>query len=334
MKFSSIIASLLATATLASAHGIVADITVDGKKFQGNKPGGSTNPSVIRQVSAQDPTKGATNPDINCGPDATAASLVADVNPGSVMTFDWREADFQGKWPHNTGPMLTYMASCGDQTCDKFDSTTAKWFKVQQVGQDSDGKWAQAALMTGGVATVNIPKNIAPGNYLVRHEIIALHLAMTKGGAEFYPSCTQVRIGGNGSGQPTADELVSLPGAYSDTDPGILTPDVFNPGFKYNFPGPQIAKFVGDDTGSDSSSGSSSGSGNTGNSGNNSGSSTSSSTPPQSSSNNSSQNSSGSCKLKKKPSSSAAAAATASASMRPRHISRVMRNIGLGSSGH
>lgn len=44
--------------------------------------------------------------------------------------------------------MLTYMASCGDQTCDKFDSTTAEWFKIQEVGQISDGNWAQADLST------------------------------------------------------------------------------------------------------------------------------------------------------------------------------------------
>lgn len=55
-------------------------------------------------------------------------------------------------------------------------------------------------------------------------QIIALHVATTVGGAEFYPSCTQVRIGGNGTGTP--DSTVSFPGAYSDTDPGIFDPTV------------------------------------------------------------------------------------------------------------
>ena len=55
-------------------------------------------------------------------------------------------------------------------------------------------------------------------------QLIALQIAVSLGGAEFYPSCTQVRVGGNGSGVPNA--TVSFPGAYEDTDPGILTPDV------------------------------------------------------------------------------------------------------------
>lgn len=44
------------------------------------------------------------------------------------------------------------------------------------------------------------------------------------GGAEFYPSCTQVLIGGSGNTQP--DITVSFPGAYHDDDPGIYDPDV------------------------------------------------------------------------------------------------------------
>lgn len=51
------------------------------------------------------------------------------------------------KWPHNTGPMLTYMANCGSVTCDKFDITNAKWFKIQQIGRKTNGgDWAQADL--------------------------------------------------------------------------------------------------------------------------------------------------------------------------------------------
>jgi sarcosine oxidase gamma subunit len=83
------------------------------------------------------------------------------------------------------------------------------------------------AVETAGVAAnVTLPSNIAPGAYLIRHEIIALHLADKAGGAEFYPSCSQIRVGGSGTGVPKDSELVSLPGAYSDTDPGILVPDV------------------------------------------------------------------------------------------------------------
>lgn len=71
---------------------------------------------------------------------------------------------------------------------------------------------------------MSLPDNLAPGDYLIRHEIIALHLADSEGGAEFYPSCTQVRIGGSGTGTP--DSTVTFPGAYNDDDPGIFDPTV------------------------------------------------------------------------------------------------------------
>ena len=97
--------------------------------------------------------------------------------------------------------------------------------------------------MNGDAFTIKLPENLTPGDYLIRHEIIALHLAVTEGGAEFYPSCTQVRVGGSGSGQPNA--TVTFPGAYKDTDPGIFDPTVFNPGDDYVFPGPALSNLAG-----------------------------------------------------------------------------------------
>ena len=112
------------------------------------------------------------------------------------------------------------MASCGSAGCANFDSSKAQWFKIEEAGLQKDGTWAQAALMQGKPAVVQLPSNIAPGEYLIRHEIIALHTAMTLGGAEFYPSCAQLKVSGSATGKPA--KTVSLPGAYKDTDPGIL----------------------------------------------------------------------------------------------------------------
>jgi hypothetical protein len=93
--------------------------------------------------------------------------------------------------------------------------------------------------VNGSPVTLTLPANIAPGQYLVRQEIIALHLATTLGGAEFYPSCTQINVGGSQTGTP--NQTVLFPGAYSDTDPGILDPTVFNAGDTYIFPGPPVS---------------------------------------------------------------------------------------------
>lgn len=137
------------------------------------------------------------------------------------------------------------MASCGSTTCDKFDQTSAQWFKIDQVGRKpNSADWVQIDLFNGGAASVQVPENIASGNYLMRHEIIALHLATSFNGAEFYPGCIQLSVGGSGNGVPRDSDLVKLPGAYSDNDPGIFDPNVFDSSAPYQFPGPPVATLV------------------------------------------------------------------------------------------
>jgi hypothetical protein len=66
---------------------------------------------------------------------------------------------------------------------------------------------------------VTIPPTLAPGEYLLRHEILGLHVAGTKMGAQFYPSCTQIRVTQGGSVALPAG--IALPGAYDPEDPGV-----------------------------------------------------------------------------------------------------------------
>jgi len=310
MKTTTLFFPLLAAAYV-SAHGFLSTVTINGKAFKGNVPSGNKGPSIIRQISSPNPNKGADNAALTCGPDSSAGSLVADANPGDTFTFDWRGADLS-RWPHNTGPMLTYMASCGPTTCDKFDISNAKWFKIQQIGRkNGNGDWAQADTMAGGVASAQIPTTLAPGNYLIRHEIIALHLATSFGGAEFYPACAQLRVGGSQTGGPQASELVSLPGAYSDNDPGIFNPSVFNNNAKYVFPGPAIASFA-------------SGTASTG------GGSNSTATPTPTSGSPAKPSSTKKCRIKKR----AVLDNETLLVRRPRHFSRIMRRLAFGESSH
>jgi hypothetical protein len=88
----------------------------------------------------------------------------------------------------------------------------------------------------GSPVTLTLPTNI------VRHEIISLQLAVSPGGAEFYPSCTKIRVGGSQSGTP--NQTVSFPGAYSDANPDILDPHVHNSGSLYVFPGPVVSNLA------------------------------------------------------------------------------------------
>lgn len=243
MKSFSVLATLALVFTpLVSAHGFVDFIKVDGKTYKGNNPGKGGKDSVIRQVTSINPSYGTNNANLNCGPGAQPAALSATAKPGSSLAFNWVAAPGQ-KWPHNTGSELTYMASCGNTDCSKFDSKKAKWFKISQDGLNN-GKWAQATdAFAGKASPATIPATLAPGNYLVMHQLISLHIANKPKGAEFYSSCAQIKVTGNETGAPSQNELVSIPGAYSDNDKGILV-NAFNTGLKYAFPGPQIAKLA------------------------------------------------------------------------------------------
>lgn len=97
-------------------------------------------------------------------------------------------------------------------------------------------------LVTDQYTTVNatIPANVPSGEYLLRVEQIALHMASQPNKAQFYIACSQIQITGGGNGSP--GPLVSLPGAYKTNDPGILVnlysmqPDAYQP------PGPSVWK--------------------------------------------------------------------------------------------
>lgn len=102
---------------------------------------------------------------------------------------------------------------------------------------------------------LTLPTDIAPGGYLVRHEIIALHNGQYENGAEFYPSCTQIEVGGGGSGTP--DLTVSFPGAYSSKDPGILV-NVYDQSSAYVFPGGPLSNLAADGSDQNSPAGNSS----------------------------------------------------------------------------
>lgn len=99
---------------------------------------------------------------------------------------------------------------------------SAVWFKIDEAGLDN-GKWAATDVLLGnkGIWTVTIPASLKAGQYLIRHEIIALHAAGSYPGAQFYPMCAQFEVSGDGTALPDDSELVSFPGAYTPSSPGV-----------------------------------------------------------------------------------------------------------------
>lgn len=114
------------------------------------------------------------------------------------------------------------------------------WFKISEQGFDAaTAKWAVDDLVaSGGIQDIPIPACIADGQYLLRAELIALHGAGSSGGAQFYMECAQINVtGGKGAVVPAT---VSIPGAYSATDPGVLIGIYYPAITSYTIPGPKV----------------------------------------------------------------------------------------------
>ncbi len=129
------------------------------------------------------------------------------------------------------------MASCGS-SCSTFKTSSAKWFAIDKVGMNADGSYATDDLIAAAASwTTTIPFNVAPGEYLLRIELLALH---SIGAPQFYPSCSQIRVSGTGNGAPRDGEVVPIQDIYK----GYSFPNIWMPGSAFKIAGPAVAAFV------------------------------------------------------------------------------------------
>ena len=228
--------SLLAVASFASAHGIVTDISSGNDWWTLSNPfrDPSKNPVPDRVGwsffgAGNGPVPDFTTKDIVCNQFAKPGKLSATIAAGSDLTFYWTV------WPEShKGPVLTYLANCNGDCSQVQDPSTLSYFKIDHAGLE-DGVWVSDKIIANNNSwTVKIPSDIAPGNYLVRHELLALHSAGQDLGAQFYPVCINFKITGSGNAKPAG---VTFPGAYKRTDPGILV-NIYNGIKSYIIPGP------------------------------------------------------------------------------------------------
>lgn len=235
MKFQNSIA-LAAIFGVASSHTIFTQLT-SGGVTSGVGVG-------IRDPSYDGPITDVTSNYIACngGPNpTTASSTVINVVAGSTVQATWRHTLTSGSDdvidPSHKGPVIAYMKKVGDATTDV--GYGAGWFKIMEAGLNvATQDWAVTDLIAAlGVQQIPIPSCIASGQYLLRAEIIALHAASSSGGAQFYMECAQINVtGGTGAKSPAT---VSLPGAYSASDPGILI-NIYQTLSSYTIPGPSV----------------------------------------------------------------------------------------------
>jgi len=240
MKAYLTLASLFATS--AYGHTIFQQMYVNGVD-QGHLTG-------IRVVDYDGPIMDVTSNDIICNgginpyhtplPNSTIT-----VPAGAQVTAEWHHtltgadpSDSQDPIdPSHHGPVITYLAKIPN--AQQSTVTGLQWFKIQEDGLiAANQSWGVDRMITNkGKVTFTIPSCIPAGQYLLRHELIALHAATAYPGAQFYVECAQIQITGGGSTSPAT---VSFPGAYKGTDPGI-TVNIYYPLLtSYTIPGPPV----------------------------------------------------------------------------------------------
>lgn len=195
---------------------------LEAKRYQAYSPANSRN--VIQwQWPSYDPIFECSSPKLRCN-GGTSATQSAAAMPGDNITAVW------GQWTHSQGPIMVWLYKCPGTSFAGCDGSGPGWFKIDEAGFHGDGKtvfldterpsgWEIAKLVGGGKSwTSRIPVDIAPGNYLVRHELIALH---QQNAPQFYPECAQIVIGGSGTALPDASFKAAIPGYCKQSDPNI-----------------------------------------------------------------------------------------------------------------
>ncbi|KAH9912921.1 glycosyl hydrolase family 61-domain-containing protein [Epithele typhae] len=133
---------------------------------------------------------------------APVSTTVIDAPTGALLTAEWYHTLNQATgdpadpiYSSHKGPLISYLAKIPDAT--QSDAT-------------------DKMIANAGKVTLTVPECIEDGQYLLRHEIVALHAASSYPGAQLY---AQLNIKGE-SGAKTPS-TVSFPGAYAGSDPGI-----------------------------------------------------------------------------------------------------------------
>ncbi|CAE6463629.1 unnamed protein product [Rhizoctonia solani] len=242
----SVLSLLFATATTVLGHGYVQEVVTSSGTYTGYLPYSDpyTSPAperIIRKIPGNGPVEDLTSIEIQCNGwssggvvGSVPAAKIAVAAAGTQVALNWTT------WPDShVGPVITYMARAPSDITQWSPEKNAVWFKVAEQGYEN-GKWAATDILTGennSIARFTIPASLKAGQYLIRHEIIALHAAYAYPGAQFYPSCIQVEVTGSGT-ETGPSELVAFPGAYTKTTPGIVF-DAYK-GAAYPIPGPAV----------------------------------------------------------------------------------------------
>ncbi len=182
---------------------------------------------------------GYDTPDIVCHKNARTTDDFIELAAGDTINLQWTD------WPvSHKGPILSYLAPAGGDF-KKIDKVNLRFVKIEELGllrnssNPADGGIyaADRLINQGNRWQVKIPDFVAPGNYVLRHEIIALMQAMDYDMAQHYPQCINLKVTGNGK-DPLTSGGVRARDLYDADHPGIHVQIFKN--IDYQIPGPEV----------------------------------------------------------------------------------------------
>ncbi|KAJ3556049.1 hypothetical protein NM688_g2241 [Phlebia brevispora] len=207
--------AILATiAPLVAAHYTFPDFISDGET--------SGDWVYVRQTQnyeSQDPVTSVTSDEFRCYEldlvNTASETQTATVSAGSTIGLLTADNTL-----YHPGYLDVYMSKAEPAANSESAGTGQTWFKVYELPPVYSNGELSFPSQTLSSFTFTLPASLPSGQYLVRAEHIALHVASTYGGAQFYIGCAQINVENGGSGTP--GPLVSIPGVYTGYEPGIL----------------------------------------------------------------------------------------------------------------
>lgn len=173
-----------------------------------------------------------THPDIICHRQGVPGKGHIRVAAGSVITLQWTD------WPEShKGPVFDHLANCNGP-CETVNKNNLRFFKIDGAGLTTPPSTyaGDVLIQNSDQWSVRIPANIRAGNYVLRHEILALHGGNQPNGAQSYPQCINLEITGSGSSNPSGTAGTALLNA---NDPGVVF-NIHLPAQNYVVPGGPI----------------------------------------------------------------------------------------------
>lgn len=250
--------TILALLPLASAHTIFSNLHINGKDA-----GQTTGVRYKTTTPNNQPLEDLSSNDIACnvGGDKGVTDVL-DVPAGANLTFEFKASLFDKSKPRlepgHKGPCAVYLKKVDSAKSAK--GSGDGWFKIFEDGVDSKGEWCTTRLTPTGKLETKLPEGLAPGEYLAKPELLALHNALEgtisptyalfvekptnsiTGRPQFFTSCMQIKVSGSGNLVP--ESTVSIPGYIKKGDASVTYSIYSKKAAAYTMPGPKIAKLV------------------------------------------------------------------------------------------